>query len=620
MAIMVPDSCPARATQGEKRLYKLLQSLLPDNFTVWYEPVIRGRYPDFTILADTFGLLVLEVKGWYPRQISKANDQDVELLLVEEGQSRVERAKNPIRQVREYAFALMDLLKKHPLLCNHAGEHQGKLCFPCGYGVLFTNITAEQLAEAGLGAVFPPEKVICRDELQAMEEAQDDRKTISRLERLLPARFPFDPLTEDQVKTIHGVVHKEVVVKQVPAKAESVPEGRVLPDEAVVLEVLDRKQEQVARSLGDGHRVFFGVAGSGKTVLLLARAKLIAAQDPGKRVLVLCYNRSLAAYLGAQLEADPDYRNIEVRTFHSWAARRTGLSSYINEPFEAYEKRMVNSLLSAQGWSDAERYDAILIDEAHDFDPDWFRCCTQALRDPEAGDLLAAVDGAQSLYGRPRSFTWKSVGVNAVGRSKRLGRNYRNTREILEFAWEVAQAPIVADEETETHVRVQPTEAVRTGTKPGYRACASVSEEQAVIARLVERYKGIGIPERDIGVLYPRKESTRIDGLFAALRKSGEVCWITNEGDPTTRDEFMSRPGVRLTTIHSAKGLEFPVVILTALDQLPNSLRGDEVGDSNLFYVGLTRALEHLAVTWSRRSPFTDRVLRSSKAVSLADS
>src|SRR4051812_1651984 len=76
MAIMVPDSCPSRATPGEKRLYRLLQDLLPDNFTVWYEPVVRGRYPDFTILADTFGLLVLEVKGWYPKQISKASDQD----------------------------------------------------------------------------------------------------------------------------------------------------------------------------------------------------------------------------------------------------------------------------------------------------------------------------------------------------------------------------------------------------------------------------------------------------------------------------------------------------------------------------------------------------------------
>ncbi len=35
MAIMIPDSCPGRATAGEKRAYGLLRDVLPDNFTAW---------------------------------------------------------------------------------------------------------------------------------------------------------------------------------------------------------------------------------------------------------------------------------------------------------------------------------------------------------------------------------------------------------------------------------------------------------------------------------------------------------------------------------------------------------------------------------------------------------
>ncbi len=81
MAFMIPDSCPSKATQGEKRLYRLLQDHLPDDFTVWYEPEIDGRYPDFTLLADTFGLLTLETKGWYPAHLSRVTDHDVELLI-----------------------------------------------------------------------------------------------------------------------------------------------------------------------------------------------------------------------------------------------------------------------------------------------------------------------------------------------------------------------------------------------------------------------------------------------------------------------------------------------------------------------------------------------------------
>jgi len=407
MAIMIPDSCPARATVGEKRTYGLLQDLLPDDFTVWYEPVVQGRYPDFTLLAGSFGLLVLEAKGWYPKQLIKVSDQDVELLRTVDGQEHVERHKNPIRQVREYLFGLMDELcrPEYAILRNADGDHQGKLCFPCGYGVLFTNITRAQLDEAGLSAVFPPERVLCRDDLAALEGG-GDREAIRRLRRLFPAYFAFDPLTEDQVRTVKGVIHKEVVVRARPATQESVPPGKALPEGAVALEVLDAQQEQVARSVAEGHHVFFGVAGSGKSVLLLARARLVARQDPSRRVLVLCYNRALAAHLADKFSGDPAARNIEVRHFLSWAARRTGLRKRDEEPFDDYERRVVGTMLRCPDvWPEADRYDAILIDEGHDSEPDWLRCAVGQLRGGPSGDLMIAVDRAQSLYGRDRSFT-----------------------------------------------------------------------------------------------------------------------------------------------------------------------------------------------------------------------
>jgi ATP-dependent exoDNAse (exonuclease V) beta subunit len=46
-------------------------------------------------------------------------------------------------------------------------------------------------------------------------------------------------------------------------------------------------------------------------------------------------------------------------------------------------------------------------------------------------------------------------------------------------------------------------------------------------------------------------------------------------------------------------------------DRLPNPQQADEVRDSNLLYVALTRATDELAVTWAGRSAFTDRVLRA---------
>jgi superfamily I DNA and RNA helicase len=43
-----------------------------------------------------------------------------------------------------------------------------------------------------------------------------------------------------------------------------------------IMRVMDMQQEQLARSLGDGHRVIHGVAGSGKTMILGYRAEYLA--------------------------------------------------------------------------------------------------------------------------------------------------------------------------------------------------------------------------------------------------------------------------------------------------------------------------------------------------------
>ena len=619
MAIMIPETCPSKASQGEKRLFRLLAANLPNSFTVWYEPVIQGRYPDFTILSGTFGLLLIEVKGWYPKYIRQATNHEVELERVTgQGSTYTETVANPIRQVRDYTYDLVDLLKNEPLLRQLRGSHKGKLLFPFGFGILFSNITRHSLEELGLSPLFTPVRAICRNELQQWESGGDQRKMIRRLKELFTVDFSFQPLTTDQLNLIHGSIHKEVVIRVGPATRQSFSANVTPPPGAKTLEVLDAEQERIAKSIGDGHRIFFGVAGSGKTILLLARAKLIAEQDADKNVLLLCYNRSLAAYLRSRLTEGEAFSNIELRTFHSWASATTGLRKRPDERFEDFEERLVTGLLQfLASASDDEKYDAVLVDEAHDFHPEWFRCCVAALRDAAAGDLVIAVDGSQSLYGRPRSFTWKSVQVNAVGRSRKLAVNYRNTREILNFAWEVAQAPLADYLATETHVRVHPLEAKRSGPPVVYRACHGTEEEQRVIEQVVLDFTRNGISETDICVLYPRESGSRIASLFRRIKQSSNACWITDETDRSARDTFMTRPGVRLSTVHSAKGLEFPVVVFSALDQLPDQRDRNLQRDSNLLYVGLTRATSCLVITWARKNFFAERVVKSKYAVEL---
>src|SRR4051794_22685276 len=55
------------------------------------------------------------------------------------------------------------------------------------------------------------------------------------------------------------------------------------------IKTMDLHQENMAKQIGDKHRLIRGVAGSGKTLVLASRAKMLAKAHPDWKILVLCY-------------------------------------------------------------------------------------------------------------------------------------------------------------------------------------------------------------------------------------------------------------------------------------------------------------------------------------------
>ncbi|MBK8824692.1 MAG: hypothetical protein IPN58_19405 [Anaerolineales bacterium] len=76
-------------------------------------------------------------------------------------------------------------------------------------------------------------------------------------------------------------------------------------------------------------------------------------------------------------------------------------------------------------------YDVIMLDEAQFFAPLWIRLIQKALN-PRNGHLFVVADPTQGFLGRGTS--WKSLGLQARGRTHNLLHSYRTTREILQFA------------------------------------------------------------------------------------------------------------------------------------------------------------------------------------------
>lgn len=169
MAQMIPDSIPSKASQGEKTLYHLLSDRLPDDFIVWYEPRVKNLYPDFVVLGPNFGLLILEVKGWFAHHIERANHNFFDVRYQRNDVIKVETYPSPLKQGHNYFASVSDKLLGYPLLCHPDGNYQGRLAFPVGVGAVMSNITEAQARDENLYVLLEKPQVAYRDELLEWE-------------------------------------------------------------------------------------------------------------------------------------------------------------------------------------------------------------------------------------------------------------------------------------------------------------------------------------------------------------------------------------------------------------------------------------------------------------------
>ena len=617
MAQMLPASIPDKASRGEKLLFKALKQL-PDDYIVWYEPTIERQLPDFVILGPTFGLLIIEVKGWYAGSIEVARHDTFQIRYKRHGKTKIEGHTNPLKQGHSYFAAISDKMSSFPLLCRSDGGYQGKLSFPIGAGAVMSNITEAQSRSHALYTVLEQPAVAYKDELQQWADLSS-RELIGRLKGMFKTDFAFPPLTDDQISTIKGILHPTTIVKEVPAVESSLPDevDEPLPLSATRLLSLDLEQERLARTMSSGHRLISGVAGSGKTLILLARAKTLANGLLPQRVLILCFNITLAAHLRSLIHSDsrnPQYKErIEVLHFHSWAKKLLGRLPKLNEENRAtYDTLLGKNVLAAvQTLPEAQRWDAILVDEAHAFDRSWFPCCVAALKNPDAGDLLIVSDRNQGLYKRT-DFSWKSVGINAVGRSRKLAQNYRNTQEILSAAWDVLK-PTAANADSAFEA-VEPSDAIRQGRVPTLRISDA---QQVIIKQVCDQVKTLassGYSLADIAIIYKQRNHAEFKAVLSSIREEGMLYyWIS--ADKNTKQRYDSqRPGIRVVTALSSLGLEFKAILLLWPEHFWRCCSKDieeAERERRQLYVAMTRAQDELHIFSNSKAQIVDELKQS---------
>ncbi len=579
-------SAPLKA--GVKEVVEYFAKHLGQNWEIYVQPHLNGLRPDLILLNPKVGVAVVEVADWDLASMDYSyafgDRGEPKLQASREGQVIDLSRSDPVSKVETYKDAIFSFFC--PRLDNQ------------GYGCI-TGIVA-----------FPHAR---REEIKSI---------------LQPARDYFNHnehwrqntlLTLDDIsagdKGLRQVLPVAYLSKDDRFSADSADDLRhwlVEPDfdreqRKPLIQELDARQQALVNSrTGSRYRKIRGAAGSGKSLVLAARAAALARE--GKSVLIVTFNITLVNYLldyVARAERERKIRdNIKAWNFHSWCrllAEKVACRGEYSALWRDNNHRTVLDTLLAESaiiWcnylNEDERYDAILVDEGQDFQRNWWIALRSALK--PSGEMLLVADRAQNIYGVEN---WLDADLRGTGLSStwfELSVSYRMPEALIDIAADFAGRYLPASE------AIIPTPLNRGFAWAPDRLSWLQCEKADALEACMTGISDILSQKNDINNAISPADITIITddttvGLMieGALKKQlGIHCihTLAPESDDEAQRNTESRRKklaffrgdrrAKLTTIQSFKGWESSVLVLyvskaESLDQL------------SLVYTGMTR-------------------------------
>jgi superfamily I DNA/RNA helicase len=240
----------------------------------------------------------------------------------------------------------------------------------------------------------------------------------------------------------------------------------------------------------------------------------------------------------------------------------------------------------------SQTYDAVIIDEAQDLDTSALRLLVRLCAHPNR--LFITADANQSIYGS--GFAWSDVhsDLRFQGRTAILHTNYRSTHEIGEAAQSYLADGVLDSEPVERAY-------INSGERPMVRAVRSASDEVQLLAHFLPaaaRTCRLGMGA--CAILCPTQKVGQ--ALAIGLTQQGlQAIFMSGQALD------LERPGIKVMTLSSSKGLEFPVVALAGFlsshsyGYLPPTIVQEERAETfsqrrRTIFVGMTRAMRALLV------------------------
>lgn len=306
---------------------------------------------------------------------------------------------------------------------------------------------------------------------------------------------------------------------------------------------------------------------------------------------------SLDAYLtaprpGRQLALNATQRTAVWRAHLAYVAALEKLELLTWQQIRGRAAQIVEAGKAPRTW------DGVVIDEVQDLDPAAVQTLVGLSKAPNR--LFLTADANQSVYGGAFRWTDLHEGLRFTGRVGVLRANHRSTREVGEAArhYLLHSASAVVDV-GETPEEATP-EYVHTGPLPVVRAVASVEDEAALLARFLpgaarEYHLGAG----SCAVFCPTNEAGK-QVAERLVHRGVQASFMSG------KDLDLTRSGVKVMTLKSCKGLEFPVVALAGFGEgtwplVPVDATDDDraellARERRTVFVGITRAMRALLV------------------------
>mgnify|MGYP000265295661 CR=1 FL=1 len=544
MAIMIPGMETKEDfnfSGGELLLYELLRQL-PDDYYVfhsthWNEQRRRSEYSarkyvqwgeaDFTIFHPSYGFIVFEVKdglisfsrerGWI--QTNRSNGMD--------------KTIDPMDQAERSKYYFLDRIK-----ARFGGQSPYTFCS----AVWFTAGDRANI-EGNLPLNYKEEIVLWSNDLQSVAAAE---MAIRRIYRFYDVR-KVEPSEEMTSKVLDTLAPEFGVVQTMRSRtlAAKALFRRMTTEQMYLLDYLEEQEEAAIH----------GVAGTGKTVLAIQKAKNLAQTDC---VLFLCFNRFLKTHLE---ETCPDSTNISFFTLDGLVGAFTG--AFTRLPDERTDT--ISEFL--MDWDEYELpFKHIVVDEGQDF-ADIHLQLLHDIAQAHHGNFYVFYDRNQFVQGLRYPEWLDKMDCRLV-----LSRNCRNTKEIAI----TSTRPIGIDE---NRIRMRRESAVGGTIKPNLFFAEDKSILKEYLCRLIRKYISAGLAGTDIVVLSMKPEGKSIL-TEDDFRLSG--------GYMLTKDKNSN--GILFTTVRKFKGLEAMAVICIDIDS--ETFENDR--KRNIFYVGTSRAMSYL--------------------------